>query len=62
MHDSQDENDTEDPTQEVPEWLQNFTANLDDLEKHVPAQISKRESSDSEGSTKVYTENTETQY
>ena len=30
--DSQDEKDTEEPTQEVPEWLQNFTANLEDLE------------------------------
>ena len=51
--DTQDEKDTEDPTQEVPEWLQNFTANLEDLEKHVPTHVSERENSDSEASTKV---------
>ena len=49
------EKDTEDPTQEVPEWLQNSTANLEDLDKHVPAHIYKREreNSGSEASTKV---------
>ena len=55
QHDTQDEKDTEDPTQEVPEWLQNFTANLEDLEKHVPAHSSERENSDSEASTKWLT-------
>ena len=44
---------TEDPTKEIPDWLQDFTANLEDLEKHVPAHFSERENSDSEGSTKV---------
>ena len=53
MQDTQDKKDREDPTQELPEWLQNFTTNLEDLEKHVPAHISERENSDSEGSTKV---------
>ena len=49
--------------QGIPEWLQLFTENLEDLETHVPAHISERESSDSEGSTKVVTQKvTETQY
>ena len=53
MQDTQDKRDTEDPTQEIPHWLQNIKANLEDLEKHVLAHISERENSDSEGSTKV---------
>ena len=53
QHDTKDEKDTEDPTQEVPEWLQNITANLEDLEKRVPVRISEREISGSEASTKV---------
>ena len=52
-HDIQDEKDTEDPTPDIPDWLQNFKANLEDLEKHVPAHIFERENSDSESSTKV---------
>ena len=36
MQETQDKIDTEDPTQEVFDRLQNFTANLDELEKHVP--------------------------
>ena len=32
-----DEMDKEDPTQGIPDWLQPFTDNLEDLEKHVPA-------------------------
>ena len=46
----------EDPMQGIPEWLQPFTENLEDLETHVPAHISERESSDSEGSTKIVTQ------
>ena len=53
----------EDPMQGIPEWLQPFTENLEDLETHVPAHFSERQSSDSEGSTKVgYTKVTETPY
>ena len=39
----------EDPTQGVPDWLQPFTANLEDLEMHVLAHSSEREISNSEG-------------
>ena len=38
-----------DPTQGIPDWLQPFTVNLEDLETHVPAHSSEREISDSEG-------------
>ena len=41
----------EDSTQGIPDWLQPFTENLEDLEAHVPAHPSERESSDSEGDT-----------
>ena len=47
----------EDPTQGIPDWLQPFTANLEDLETHVLAQSSARENSDSEGdASKVETQ------
>ena len=47
----------EDPTQGIPDWLQLFTANLEDLETHVPAHSSEREISDSEGdASKVETQ------
>ena len=49
----QNTQDKKDPTQEIPHWLQNIKANLEDLEKHVLAHIFERENSDSEGSTKV---------
>ena len=39
----------EDPTQCIPDWLQPFTDNQEDLETHVPAHSSERENSDSEG-------------
>ena len=49
--------DKEDPTQGIPEWLQPFTDNLEDLETHVPAHSSDREISDSEGdASKVETQ------
>ena len=44
-----DEMNKEDPTQGIPDWLQPFTDNLEDLETHVPAHPSEREISDSEG-------------
>ena len=55
---TQDEMDEEDPTQGIPDWLQPFTENLEDLETHVPAHPSEREMSDSEGdaSSKVETQ------
>ena len=37
---TEDETDREDPTQGIPDWLQPFTANLKDLEMHVPAHSS----------------------
>ena len=47
----------EDPTQGIPDWLQPFTANLEDLETHVLAHSSARENSDSEGdASKVETQ------
>ena len=46
---TEDETDKEDPTQGIPEWLQPFTANPEDLETHVPAHSSEREISDSKG-------------
>ena len=52
-----DETDTEDPTQGIPDWLQSFTAYLEDLETHAPAHSSEREISDSEcDASKVVTE------
>ena len=44
-----DEMYKEDPTQGILDWLQPFTANLEDLEKHVLAHSCERENSDSEG-------------
>ena len=51
----EDDMDKEDPMQEIPEWLQPFTENLEDPETHVPA-LRERESSDSEGAPKVVTQ------
>ena len=49
--------DEEDPTQGIPDWLQPFTENLEDLETHVPAHSSASEISDSEGdASKVETQ------
>ena len=45
----EDEMNKEDPTQGIPDWLQPFTDNPEDLETHVPAHPSEREISDSEG-------------
>ena len=47
MQEKQNRMETEDPTQEIPDWLQDFTANLEDLEKHVPAHFSEGENPDS---------------
>ena len=44
-----DEMDKEDPTQGIPDLLQPFTVNLEDLEMLVFARSSERENSDSEG-------------
>ena len=52
---NKDEMDKEDPTQGIPDWLQPFTDNLEDLETHVPAHSSDRENSDSEGAANVVT-------
>ena len=38
----------EDPTQDIPDWLQSFTENLEDLETYVSAHPSEREISDTE--------------
>ena len=46
-----DEMKKEDPTQGIPDWLQPFTVNLEDLEMHVLAHPLEREISDSEGDT-----------
>ena len=53
LHDTKDRINKEDPMQGIPEWLQPFTENLEDLETHVPAHTSERENSDSECSTKI---------
>ena len=54
---TEDEMDDEDPKQGIPDWLQPFTENLEDLETHVPAHPSEREISDSEGdASKVETQ------
>ena len=47
-----DKMERDDESQDVPEWLQKFTENLEDPEIPVPAHIS-REDSDSERPTKV---------
>ena len=53
----EDEINEEDPTQDIPDWLQPFTDNLEDVETHVPAHSSEREISDSEGhASKVATQ------
>ena len=49
QHTKKDEMNEEDPTQDIPNRLQPFTENLEDLETHVPALSSEREISDSEG-------------
>ena len=46
---TENEMDEEDPTQGIPDWLQPFKENLEDLEAHVPAHSSERGISDSEG-------------
>ena len=54
---TEDETDKEDPTRGIQDWFQPFTANLEDLETHVPAHSSEREISDPEGdASKVGTE------
>ena len=40
---NQDEMDKEDPTLGIPDWLQPFTDNLEDLETHVPEHSCERE-------------------
>ena len=58
-----DETEKEDPTQGIPDWLQPFTDNLEDLETDVLADSSERENSGSEGdASKVETQKTEAQY
>ena len=52
----EDEMNKGDPTQGIPDLLQHFTDNLEDLEMDVPAHSSEREISDSEG------DKTEAQY
>ena len=52
---NKDEMDKEDPTQGIPDWLQPFTNNLEDLEMHVPAHSSDTENSDSEAPAYVLT-------
>ena len=46
---TEDEIDEKDPTQGIPDWLQPFTVNLEDLETHVLAHSCVRANSDSEG-------------
>ena len=45
----EDEMNEEDPTQGIPDWLQSFTDNLEELDTHVPAHSPERAISDSEG-------------
>ena len=53
----EDEMNEEDPTQGIPDWLQPFTDNLEELETHVPAHSPERAISDSEGdASKVETQ------
>ena len=42
---TENEMDEDDPTQGIPDWLQPFTENLENLETHVPAHPSERERS-----------------
>ena len=52
-----DEMNKKDPTQGIPDWLQPFTDDVEDLETHVLAHFSEREISDSEGdASKVETQ------
>ena len=51
--DNEDEMNEEDPTQGIPDRLQPFTENLEDLETHVPANPSDGEISDSEGDASI---------
>ena len=57
-----DETNKEDPTQGILVWFQPFTANLEDLETHVPAHSSEREISDSEGDASKVERKMEAQY
>ena len=58
-----DEMYQEDPTQGIPDWLQPFTVNLEDLEMHVLAHSCERVNSDSEGdASKVELRKTGAQY
>ena len=58
-----DEMYQEDPTQGIPDWLQPFTVNLEDLEMHVLAHSCERVNSDSEGdASKVELRKTGGQY
>ena len=41
---TEDDMNEEDPTQGIPDWLQPFTENLEDLETHVPAHPLKESS------------------
>ena len=43
------EMEKDDPTQGIPDWLQPFTDNLENLETYLPAHSCERENSDSEG-------------
>ena len=54
--------DEEDTTQGIPDWIQPFKVNPEDLETHVPAHSSEREISHSEGdASKVETQKKEAQ-
>ena len=53
LPETQNRMETKDPTQGIRDWLQDCTANLEDLQKHVPAKISEAANSDSEVSLKV---------
>ena len=46
---NKDEMEKQDPTQGIPDWLQPFADNLENVETYVPAHSSERENSDSEG-------------
>ena len=52
---NKNEIDKKDPTQGIPDSLQWFTDNLEDLETKVSAHSSERENSDSKGAAKVMT-------
>ena len=55
---TENEMDEEDPTQVIPDWLQPCTKNHEDL----PAHLSEREISDSEGDASKVETKTESQY